>query len=160
MADATIPTTRDHNQEPLRLTRPKVVSIDRHADDAITKPMRRLLLQSCPHPYRVTLGAVIGQGQSSGVCFARLETLAASAGVNRRTVYRHRAWLVEAGYLALLGGGYRKTIARYLIRTPDQRATWLAERDLDAARAVAPPPPNPAGQLGDRLAQLQQRFGL
>lgn len=160
MAYATIPTTSDRNQEPLRLTRPKVVPIDRHADDAISKAMRRLLLQSCPHPYRVTLGAVIGQGQRSGVCFARLETLAASSGLNRRTVYRHRAWLVEAGYLALLGGGYRKTTARYLIRTPDQRATWLAEKALEAERAAAPPAPNPAGQLGDRLAAIQERFGL
>ena len=47
------------------------------------------------------------------------------------TVKRHRAWLVEAGFLIPQGGGHQGATARYLIATPGERA----------ARAAAGPPP-------------------
>lgn len=92
---------------------------------------RAELVASCPPPYDRTLDAIVGLAYRSGRLWASRERLTAAAKVSWRTVKRHRAWLVEAGYLIPQGGGHHGATARYLIVTPAERA----------ARAAAGPPP-------------------
>jgi hypothetical protein len=161
MAYATIPTPGDGNQEPLGLTSPKVVPIRQLG--AVPRAQRWDLLASCPARYRPTLEAMIRLAFQTGVCFASLESLIAevqlraAAPVSRATVVRHRTELVKRGYLIPAGGGHWRRRAHYVIRTAEQRAVWLAGQAFEADRPEAAIPPGP---LGDRLTQIQERFGL
>ena len=92
---------------------------------------RAELVASCPAPYDRTLDAIVGLAYRSGRLWASRERLTAAAKVSWRTVKRHRAWLVEAGYLIPQGGGHHGATARYLILTPAERA----------ARSASGPPP-------------------
>ena len=92
---------------------------------------RAELVASCPPPYDRTLDAIVGLAYRSGRLWAGRDRLEAASKVSMRTIQRHRAWLVEHGYLIAQGGGHRGATARYLIVTPAERA----------AKAAAGPPP-------------------
>ena len=92
---------------------------------------RAELVASCPPPYDRTLDAIVGLAYRSGRRWAGRDRLEAASKVSWRTIQRHRAWLVEHGYLIAQGGGHRGATARYLIVTPAERA----------AKAAAGPPP-------------------
>jgi hypothetical protein len=140
MAYATIPTPSDGNQvSTLGLARPTVVEM---RPSYLSAAERAELLASCPHPYRVTLDAVLALAGRTGRLFAAVDRLAARAGMSRRNVQYHRAWLVDNGYLKPQGGGHKGATARYLIARPAERKpaspppAWARIADL-ALRADA-----------------------
>jgi Helix-turn-helix domain len=99
----------------------KVVDLAGEPRPYLTPAERAELVRSCPHPYDQTLDAIIGLAGRTGRLFASRERLEAVTKLSRRTVKRHRAWLVEAGYLKPQGGGHKGATARYLIARPAER---------------------------------------
>jgi hypothetical protein len=125
-ADSATPGAEHHSypqQPPLPFRASKVAALP--GPPAISKDDRDALLAACPHPYAVTLRAILDKGGRTGRVWASLETVAERARLSARTVKRHRAWLVASGYLAPSGGGYRGRTASYIIRTPDARSAFL-----------------------------------
>ena len=104
----------------------KVVDLAGEPRPYLTSTERAELVRSCPHPYRTTLDAIVSVGYRTGRCWAGLDRLAAAAGLSSRTVKRHRAWLVDHGYLVCQGGGHKGSTARYLITRPADRAAAAA----------------------------------
>jgi hypothetical protein len=90
----------------------------------LTDSQKWALLDSCPRQLVPVLRVHIGYG-SSGLVWAGRPGLAHAAGVPDRTFDRHRARLVDLGYLVLIRAGNRGHYAVYRIRTPGQRAAWL-----------------------------------
>lgn len=109
----------------------KVVDLAAEPRPYLSAIARAELVRSCPPPYDRTLDVIVGLAYRSGRLWAGADRLVAAAKVSMRTVQRHRAWLVDNGYLIAQGGGHRGATARYLIATPAERA----------ARAAAGPPP-------------------
>ena len=109
----------------------KVVDLAAEPRPYLSSIARAELVASCPPPYDRTLDAIVGLAYRSGRLWAGRDRLEAASKVSMRTIQRHRAWLVEHGYLIAQGGGHRGATARYLIVTPAERA----------AKAAAGPPP-------------------
>jgi hypothetical protein len=100
----------------------KVIDLAGEPAPYLTSAERAELLRACPPPYDRTLDAIIGLGYRTGRCWARIDVLAERARLSRRSIYVHRAWLVEHGFLIAQGGGHKGATARFLIARPsDQR---------------------------------------
>jgi hypothetical protein len=98
----------------------KVVDLAGEPRPYLSAGERAELLRACPRPYDRTLDAIIGIAFRTGRCWASLDVLAERAGVSRRTIYYHRRWLVDHGYLIPQGGGHKGATARFVIRKPDE----------------------------------------
>ncbi|HZZ55711.1 MAG TPA: hypothetical protein VFE26_15670 [Trebonia sp.] len=118
----------------------KVVDLAGEPRPYLTSTERAELVRSCPAPYDRMLDAILGLAGRTGRLFAGRDRLEAETKLSWATIKRHRAWLVEAGYLIPQGGGHKGANARYLIAKPRDRAiptappAWehIADPDLRA----------------------------
>lgn len=101
----------------------KIVDLAGEPRPYLTADERAELVRSCPAPYDRTLDAIVGLAFRTGRLFASRDRLTAATKLSWPTIKRHRAWLVDAGYLIPQGGGHKGATARYLIARPAERHT-------------------------------------